>query len=139
MSLFSNPTRGGIDRAYLWRGVPPWLTSSVLLLGLLPTVLAVAGAGATCTRRSVRPVLLTCVTAFAVYPHWFTAQETWALKAKYLLFLLPALGLYLALGLRWLRRWTSPRLHATAIWLVVALVALAHGYAYVFAVGGPLR
>ncbi len=139
MSFFSNPTRGGIDRAYVWRGVPPWLTSSVLLLGLLPTVLAVAGAGATCTRRSVRPVLLMCVTAFAVYLHWFIAQETWALKAKYLLFLLPALGLYLALGLRWLRRWTSPRLHATAIWLVVALVALAHGYAYVFAVGGPLR
>ena len=139
MSFFSNPTRGGMDLAYVWRGVPPWLTSSVLVLGLLPSLLAVAGIAATVRRRAFMPIVLMCATVLAVYVYWFTAQEAWALKTKYLLFLLPAFGLYLAMGLRWLRRWTPPAVSGAAVWLIVVLIVLCHGYAYRFAVGEPFR
>mgnify|MGYP000085412510 CR=1 FL=1 len=85
------------------------------------------------------PIVLMCLTALAVYVYWFTAQEAWALKTKCLLFLLPAFGLYLAMGLRWLRRWTQPAVSGAAVWLIVVLIVLCHGYVYLFAVGEPFR
>lgn len=137
MSFFSNPTRGGIDRVYVWRGVPFWLTSGVLVLGLVPNLLALGGALATLRRRALLPLPLTSVTTFGLYIYWFTAQETWALKTKYILFLLPVYALYAIFGLRWLRRWATPAVHAAAVWLLVCLVVLCHAYLYMFAVGAP--
>ncbi len=109
------------------------------MLGLLPSLLAAAGIAATVRRRAFMPIVLMCATALAVYVYWFTAQEAWALKTKYLLFLLPAFGLYLAMGLRWLRRWTPPAVSGAAVWLIVVLIVLCHGYAYLFTVGEPFR
>ena len=134
MSFFTNPTRGGIDNVYLWRGIPPWLTSSVLVLGLLPTLLGGIGVLSTLRRTGTLPVALTSVTTLAVYVYWFTAQEHWALKTKYLLFLLPAYAVYALFGLDWLRQRSSVA-HACAVWLLALLVVLGHAYLFRFAVG----
>ena len=43
------------------------------------------------------------------------------------------------MGLRWLRRWTPPAVSGAAVWLIVVLIVLCHGYAYLFTVGEPFR
>ena len=137
MGFFSNPSRGGINKVYVWRGVPAWLASSVVVLGLLPSLLAIVGVLGTATRRSLVPVLLTCVITLPAYVYWFTAQRDWSLKTKYILFLLPAYVLYAMFGLRWLGRMPVPGLRAAAFWLLVLLAVASHGYLFMFAVGTP--
>jgi hypothetical protein len=80
------------------------------------------------------PVALISVTAAAAYVFWFTAQEHWALKTKYLLFLMPAYILYVLFGLEWLRQrsWIAFRV---SVWLIALLVILCHAYLFRFAIG----
>ncbi len=53
-------------------------------------------------RREYWPLLVTGVLAWAAYVAWFLAQESWALKTKYLLFLLPIYVVYVIEAWRWI-------------------------------------
>jgi hypothetical protein len=129
MGFFSNSSRGGIEGVYVWRGVPAWLSSSVIVLGLLPGLLAVAGVLATATRRSLLPPLWMGISTLGVYIYWFTSQR------ECILFLLPAYVLYAMFGLRWLGRLPVPGLRAAAFWLLVVLAVTTHAYLFMFALG----
>ena len=133
LSFFSDPSRAGVGRIYPPKRIPPWLASGVLLLGLIPTALAVVGAIVSCFRRSALPLLLMSLISSLVYLHWVISQEAWALKTKYLLFLVPAYLGYACFGLNAIGRW-SPRLHGLVVVGLWTLVVFAHAYLFAFAV-----
>lgn len=135
MGFFTNPSRGGIDRRYTWRGIPPWLSSTVLVLGLVPSALALLGVAVTIRRWSTLPLLLMGVVTLGIYIHWFTAQQEWALKTKYLLFLLPAYLVFAMFGLRSLRRLPWRGVYDAAFWTLVVLAVACQAYLFKFAVG----
>jgi hypothetical protein len=123
MSLFSDPSRHGFFREpYPRKKIAPWLAIAVLCLGLVPNVLAIVGAAATATRRTLRPIMVSCLLAWAAYIAWFIAQESWALKTKYILFLLPAYVLYALFGWRWVSRHSATAGHVVLVLLVLLLV-----------------
>lgn len=136
MGFFSNPTRHGSRMPWFPdRGVPPWLTLSVLLLGLVPSLVAGVGLVATARQRALWPVLLTCAVTLGVYIAWFTTERNWGLKVKYVLHLAPAYALYLGLGFEALRcRLPRPAIRALA-GLTLLLLALAYAWDVEFAVG----
>ena len=135
MSLFSDPSRHGFYRKpYPRKSIPPAVTSAVLLLGLVPGALAIAGVLVTWRRRLLAPLAATSLLTMAVYLAWVVAQESWALKTKYILFLLPAYSVYALLGLRWLQR-MSPLAGDVARVLLVLLLLAAHVYLLEFAWG----
>jgi 4-amino-4-deoxy-L-arabinose transferase-like glycosyltransferase len=133
MSFFSDPSRHGFRlKPYPRKHLNPWLASSVLILGLVPDGLAVIGFLVTLRRRVLWPLAATCVLTGAAYVAWFLAQESWALKTKYILFLLPAYVLYALLGGRWLQRLVP--VAGRIVWLALAaLVVAAHLYLLDFA------
>jgi hypothetical protein len=136
MGFFSQPGRhGDISQPYPDRHIPPWLTVSVLWLGLLPTLLAVVGFAATLARRSFFTVHVFTAVTFAAYVFWFVSQELWALKAKYILFLLPAYAVYAVMGTRWVRRRLGRAAHRAVTIALVALAVLAHLWCLKFALG----
>lgn len=136
MGFFTNPTRHGTGLPlYQDRHIAPWLASSVLLLGLLPTWLAGVGFVRTLRRRRFRPVALLCLVGLAIYLRWMVAQEWWAIKAKYLLFLLPAYVLYMVVGTRWAVRVLPGWASTTIVASILALVVLANLYLFSFAIG----
>ena len=103
MSFFSDPSRHGFFRQpYPRKRIAPWLASAVLVLGLFPNALALFGAAITARRREYWPLLVTGLLAWAAYVAWFLAQESWALKTKYLLFLLPIYVVYVVEAWRWI-------------------------------------
>jgi hypothetical protein len=123
MSLFSDPSRHGFYREpYPRKSINPWIASSVLILGLIPDGLAIIGFLATFWRRALWPISVSSILTWSVYVAWFLTQETWGLKTKYILFLLPAYVLYTLLGLRLLRRVWSPLGHLLVTLLVVLLI-----------------
>lgn len=135
MTLFSQPNRHGFSRQpYPDKHIEWWLASAVLILGLVPDGLALLGFALTLSKRLVLPLTVTCATTAALYVSWFTAQQDWALKTKYLLFLLPAYVFYTIIGARWLTReatWAG-----RAAWLALfALVIAAHLYLLNFVLG----
>jgi hypothetical protein len=135
MSLFSDPSRHGFYRQpYPRKPIRPILATSVLVLGLVPSFLAVAGFLITLRRRLVWPLTVIAALTWIAYVAWFTAQEDWALKTKYILFLLPAYVVFAMFGLRWLRRVSLPAAHVTVA-LLVLLIASAHLYLLNFAWG----
>ena len=135
MTLFSDPSRHGYEREiYPRKAIYPELVSSVLCLGLVPDGLAIAGVVVTLRRRALWPLALTAVITWTVYVAWFVAQESWALKTKYILFLLPIYVVYTLLGLRWLRR-LSVEAGTIALLLLASLVVSAHLYLLNFAWG----
>lgn len=69
------------------------------------------------------------------YAWWFLPQAFWALKTKYVMFLLPPFVFYAVAGLDWLTR-RVPALALLALAACAALVIVAHVYLYAFAVGG---
>jgi hypothetical protein len=124
MSIFSDPSRHGFFREPYPRKRLNWrLASSVLMLGLVPNVLAAIGFLVTLHRRVVWPLAVTCVVTGSAYAAWFLAQKDWALKTKYILFLLPAYVLYALLGWRWLQRRTPLFGRIVGLALVVLVVA----------------
>lgn len=136
MSLFSRANRhGGPPGMYPTKQIPVWLPASVVVLALLPTLLAIVGLGVTLTRRSLWPLLVMSGVTWLVYVQWFVAQTDWALKAKYILFLLPAYLVYMCFGLKWVEG-RAPAPAKGAVWgSLVLLVALTHVYLLRFAIG----
>jgi 4-amino-4-deoxy-L-arabinose transferase-like glycosyltransferase len=133
MSFFSDPSRHGYYRKpYPRKAINPTLAFSVLLLGLVPNGLAVAGFLVTLRRPLLWPLAVSSALALAAYIAWFLAQESWALKTKYLLFLLPAYVVYTLFGLRWIRR-LSRRAADVAVLLLALLIVAAHLYLLNFA------
>ena len=133
MSFFSEPTRHEADTPpYPRKAINPALTFSVLLLGLVPGVLALQGFFATIRHSAVRPLAIASVLTLIVYLAWVVAQERWALKTKYILYLLPAYVVFTLYGVRSLRRF-SHRSAQVATVLLVLLVVLAHLYLLDFA------
>lgn len=128
MSFFSDPSRHGFYRKpYPRKPIQPALASTVLILGLVPNALAVAGFFVTVHRRVLWPLAVGTVITWAAYIAWFVAQESWALKTKYVLFLLPAYTVYALLGVRWLERLWPPA--AQLAWLLLAaLIVTGHMY-----------
>ena len=136
MSFFSRPDRHGSNTAmYPDRDVPLWLPASVLTLAIVPNALALLGLLVSLRRRALAPLLLLGVLSFAVYLSWVLSQLLWAVKTKYILFLLPAYLVYLLLGLQWLEK-RLPTLASGAVWLTLCvLLALTHLYMLEFSLG----
>jgi hypothetical protein len=105
----------------------------VLVLGFVPELLAAVGLIITTRRRHFRPLAIVCGVSVSAYVWWFLSQDLWALKTKYLLFLLPPFALYAVTGLASL--WNRvPRLGIFAAGLVALLVLVTHLYLLAFAV-----
>jgi hypothetical protein len=133
MTFFSDPARhGDPSHPYPWKRIPVLLTRAVLILGLVPEALACVGLLVTIRRRTFQPLLTMGVASAGAYVWWFTSQQQWGLKTKYLLFLLPAFALYSVVGLGWLRRHAPPAATAAGA-LLAALILLAHFYLLAFA------
>ena len=135
MSFFSEPSRhGDPSHPYPRKHVPAGLTRTELVLGFVPELLACAGFLATLRRRAFLPLAVVCLVGVSAYGWWFTSQESWGLKTKYLLFLLPAFVLYTITGLAWL--WNhAPRAGSVGAVLLAALLLVSHLYLLGFAVG----
>jgi hypothetical protein len=135
MSFFSDPSRHGFYRhPFPAKTIHPLVASSVLMLGLAPGFLALVGFATTLHRRRFLPLAITAVLTMASYIAWFLAQESWALKTKYVLFLLPAYVVYVVMGLRRVEQ-LSPIAGDAARVLLVLLIVLAHVYVIQFAWG----
>ena len=136
MSFFSVPSRhGDPSQPYPPKRIPRWLVRAVLVLGLIPTLLAAVGFLSTVSRRSFRVCTILTVLTIVSYVAWFTAQEAWALKTKYIMYLLPAYGAYLVVGLRVTRHWRPCVLPKLLFVGLLLLIAVAHLFLYVFATG----
>jgi 4-amino-4-deoxy-L-arabinose transferase-like glycosyltransferase len=100
MSMFSVHARHGDPHPpYPSKHIPIPLVTLMLYLGLVPTALALIGFGLAAHRRTLWPLSFFATTSSATYLWWFLAQDSWALKTKYLLFLLPVYVLFALLGL----------------------------------------
>lgn len=119
---------------YPSKSVRLWLVDLVLRLGVIPTLLAVAGLAATFRRPALRPLLVYAGASSAVYAAWFLAQPDWALKTKYVLFLLPAYIVYAVMGLRGVHR-LDPRLGQAAAACLIAALLACEAYLFLFALG----
>ena len=136
MGFFTNPTRHGTRYPfYRDRHVAPWLASSVLVLGVMPSLLAVGGFLITVRRRSYLPIAIMSVVGWMLYLQYVLSQQIWGLKTKYLLFLLPTYVLYAVIGLRWVRAALPGWISATIVSSTIALMLLAHLYLLSFALG----
>ena len=135
MTFFSDPTRhGDPSHPYPRKRIPAFVTRSVLVLGFVPEALACLGLAVTVRRRLFRPLLIMCGASAGAYVWWFTSQQQWGLKTKYLLFLLPAFCVYAIAGAAWLSRrapWTTTPVAV----LLAALVVATHFYLLAFAIG----
>jgi hypothetical protein len=136
LSFFS--VRGRIDdpaAPYPDKHIPSWLVGAVLYLGLVPTALAMCGAVVSSTRRSYQPLFALVLLTMTSYLAWVVAQDDWALKTKYLLFLLPAGVSYSLVGARWVRA-RAPRVAwPIVLGLLITGIAISHLYLCAFAVG----
>jgi hypothetical protein len=136
LSFFSVPGRIEDPSApYPWKHIPGWLIGAVVWLGLVPTGLAIAGLAATIRRRDHLPLLVMLVLTLVSYLTWVVAQDEWALKTKYLLFLLPVYVTYALAGLQQARDRVAKLIGRTLAWAWIALIAVAHIYLYAFAIG----
>ncbi len=108
---------------------------AVILLGFVPEILAAIGLAVTLKHRVFWPLAIFTIVSFAAYFWWVVPQPSWALKTKYLLFLLPPFAVYVVAGLGWLWR-RAPLVGLLGSALFVALIAITHLYLYAFAAGG---
>jgi hypothetical protein len=100
MSFFSVHARhGDPSLPYPEKRVSVPLVRLLLYLGLVPTVLCMVGLVSSAFRKSLWPLSFFALSSFSTYLWWFLAQDCWALKTKYLLFLLPVYVLFALLGL----------------------------------------
>jgi 4-amino-4-deoxy-L-arabinose transferase-like glycosyltransferase len=135
MSFFSVRGRhGDSSDPYPTKAIPPRLVVAVLALALVPGLLAVVGLACTVRRRAFWPLAFAAASSLAVYLWWFTAQASWALKAKYLLFLLPVYLVHVAVGLRAAHAARPRIVGLVAAGLLIALLVTAEAYLVVFAV-----
>ena len=134
MSFFSEPDRhGDPSHPYRRKRISRGVVGAVLVLGFVPELLAAVGFVVTIRRAAFRPLAMVCVVGMAAYVWWFVSQEAWALKTKYLLFLVSPFVVYTVSGLAFV--WNrSPRLGAAAAVLMAVLLAAANFYLLAFAV-----
>jgi hypothetical protein len=133
MSFFSTPDRHG-DPAHPYRlkRIPPGVIGAVIVLGFMPELLTAVGFRVTICRPRFLLAVMSPVRV-AAYVWWFVSQDSWALKTKYLLFLVGPFVIYTVSGLAFI--WNrAPRLGAAAGVLMVALVVVANIYLLAFAV-----
>ena len=136
LNFFSEPTRhGDPTHPYPVKRQVWTLTASVLLLGFVPEVLAIAGIAVTARRRLFLPVALFTLLSALSYGWWLVAQAEWGLKTKYILFLLPPGVLYAVVGLAWLWRRAPPTAGVTVAGLLTVLIVLTHVYLFIFSIG----
>ena len=135
MSFFSVRSRhGDPSLPYPDKLIPRWLIAATLIAGLFPTVLAAAGALSTLQRKSLRVCTLMTVLTATSYTVWFAGQDIWALKTKYVLYLLPAYVAYMVIGLRVVRSWRPSLLPNTLLLGLLVLAVVTHLFLYAFAV-----
>jgi 4-amino-4-deoxy-L-arabinose transferase-like glycosyltransferase len=132
--LLHTPASTPREPIYPPKRVIPRLIDLVLRLGMIPTLLALAGFAVTLRRRALRPFVVMSVISSAIYVRWFLAQPSWGLKTKYLLFLLPVYIVYAVLGLRSAYRLDRRLGLAAAVGLIAAL-AVSEAYLLMFALG----
>lgn len=111
-----------------------WLVDLALRLGVFPSILALVGFMATFRRRAMRPFIVFGGVSLAMYAWWFLAQPAWALKTKYILFLLPVYVVYAALGLRTAYHLDRRFGHAAVACMIVTLL-VSEAYILMFALG----
>ena len=136
MGFFTNPTRHGTRYPFYHdRHIPPWLASAVLVLGIVPNALAIGGLLITVRRRAYLPITILSGVGWLIYLQYLLSQEIWAIKAKYLMFLLPVYALYVVIGLRWVRGKAPAWMSAAVLSSLVLLIVLANVYLLEFALG----
>jgi 4-amino-4-deoxy-L-arabinose transferase-like glycosyltransferase len=136
MSFFSVPSRhGDPSKPYPRKRTPVRLTMAVIVLAFVPEILALAGFVRSLRHPVTWPIAIFAMVGGAAYLWWLLPQEDWALKTKYILFLLPPGVLYAMFGLGWVHR-RLPAVAGIAGGAIVLLIAAAHVYLYAFAVGG---
>ncbi len=123
MGFFSFGGRNGVSTpGYPRRAIALWMPASVLVLGLVPSVLGAVGAALSLRRRAMLPLNVLVAVSIAVYGQWMLAQPNWAIKPKYLTFLAPIGIAYVLTAMRWIeRRLPSPwpRVAWSLLWLCV--------------------
>ena len=135
LSFFSVAGRiGDTEAPYPDKHIPTWLTGVVLYLALVPTMLAALGAVSTLRRRPWWPLAAMFLLTLASYLPWVLAQDDWALKTKYILFLLPIYVAWSLAGLRVVTRRLPGRAGDVVVALVGALVVAAFAWQAVFAI-----
>jgi len=135
MSFFSDPERhGDPTHPYRRKRIPFALIAMVVVLGFVPELLTAIGFVVTIRRPRFLPLAIMCVVGISAYVWWFVSQESWALKSKYLLFLVSPFTVYAVNGLTCL--WNrAPLTGALAAVLLGALLVAANLYLLAFAVG----
>lgn len=100
MSIFSVHSRhGDPSLPYPNKHIPRGLVAWLLTLGLLPSALTLFGLWWSWRAPSRWPLTLYSAVSLTTYAWWFLAQDSWALKTKYILFLLPVYALLATDGL----------------------------------------
>lgn len=133
MGIFSVSGRHGAPGdPYRSKRIPPWLPMTVVALGLVPGMLAIAGFGLSLRRPALRPIAAFVMLTIAAYVWWLLPQARWALKAKYILSLLPASAVYAAIAQQWLAA-HARRVATISTILLAALVVVAEIYQFLFA------
>ncbi len=134
MSFFSRPDRHG-DPAHPYprKRISAGLIGAVLALGVVAELLAAAAFVVTIRRKMFRPLAIICLVGISAYVWWFISQDAWALKTKYLLFLVSPFVVYTVSGLGYL--WQRvPRIAAVAAVLIAFLIVAANLYLLAFAI-----
>jgi hypothetical protein len=94
MSIFSVHSRhGDPSLPYPDKVIPRGLVAWLLTLGLLPIALIGIGLWQSWRAPSRWPLTVYGAVSLLTYAWWVVAQDSWALKTKYLLFLLPVYAL----------------------------------------------
>jgi 4-amino-4-deoxy-L-arabinose transferase-like glycosyltransferase len=137
MSFFSvNSRHGDPSLPYPDKHIPRPLIAWLLTLGLLPVALMLLGVWHGWRAPSRWPLLAYSALSLAVYAWWFLAQDSWALKTKYILFLLPVYCLLATDGLQRVLQWPgrAGAIASTATLLgLSALFSCAACYIAIFA------
>jgi 4-amino-4-deoxy-L-arabinose transferase-like glycosyltransferase len=136
MSFFSVKSRhGDPSQPYPDKHIPKWLVGAMLVVGMVPSLLATVGFLSVTRRKAFRACTILTLMTIAAYVAWFTGQDRWALKTKYVLFLLPAYAAYLVVGLRVVRQWSPGTLAGLAVFGLLLLIVMSQLFAYAFALG----
>jgi hypothetical protein len=136
LSFFS--VRGRIsdpNPPYPPKAIPRLVTASVLYLALVPTALSAIGFVITFRRREYWPLHVMLILTMTSYLAWALAQDAWALKTKYIMFLLPVFVAYAIVGVRWTGRRLPRPISAAILVAIAALVFVTHVYLLAFSLG----
>jgi 4-amino-4-deoxy-L-arabinose transferase-like glycosyltransferase len=132
--VVTTPARAIRVAAYPAKRVRLWLIDLVLRAGLVPTILALIGFTVTLRRRALEPFRIYAGITFVAYFWWLLGQDSWAVKTKYILFLLPVYIVYAILGVRAAFR-LNPRFGRLAVACLIASLLVSEAYLWTFALG----